>query len=111
MVPEQRYLAAAQPPEIPPGEIKMRWSWSVHVIEEDFLGALELPHIARLVGQSQLSGVEVPVCERLTVAQETAADRSHESGGRPVGFSFSKPLVVASSQEFDQAMPPAAPCR
>ena len=67
VVPEQRYLAAAQPPEIPPGEIEMRRSWSVDVIEEDFLGALELPRIARLVGQSQLGGVEVPVCERLAV--------------------------------------------
>ena len=108
VVAEQRDLAAAEPPEVPPGEVAMPGAWSVDVVEEDLLGPLELPDVARLAGQPQLGGVEVPVGHRLGVLASRPC-RSDSPAWRSAVRSHVEPLVVVASQAFDQAIPPAAP--
>ena len=111
MVPEQRHLAPAELPEVPPGEVEMPRARSIDVVKENLLGALELPCVARLPGEPQLSGVEMPVGQFLAF---------HRDPTLPIGIlrvavglcriSHLSCLVVRlGAKEFDQANPPAAP--
>ena len=70
MAAEQRHVAAAEPPEIPPGEVAMSGAGPVDVVQQDLLDPLELADVVRLAGQPQLGSVQVPVGQPLAILSE-----------------------------------------